>query len=446
MSLFLATLLGLVTYAVSLITSAPFTVNLVGQLLVSLLVARWVANTIASLLGLSGGTLPPPSELSISARDALEVTLEGDHREFRVQLKEFLRSDAIFRLGADYYALSPEEQRVLTHERLRRMLNDSADGVAVVVKDVTHDPRKLIAAHEVTLAVDPSFTYAMSVHMNLFGGSLLKLGTAKHHKRYLQGVDNLSVPGCFALTEVGHGVLSGMHLDTTAHYDRTTNEFVINTPTVNARKNWISFATHTAKTVVVFAVLYTSGPDAAEEVNEGIHAFVVDFRDESTNDVIDGVVVEWMGHKPALNGNDNGRIWFNNLRVPRESLLDRYSQVADDGTFTSEIKDQRQRFLKVSDQLMTGRMCIASACLYSCRLSLLCAVRYAIAKEQVRKTPTFSAFSFVLRLVLSLSLGPAHARILTPPSSTHGSAVSPPHISSLLSFADYGTLVLVPYT
>jgi len=34
-----------------------------------------------------------------------------------------------------------------------------------------------------------------------------------------------------------------------------------------------------------------------------------------------------MGHKFGLNGVDNGRIKFDNLRVPRESLLNKYSEV-----------------------------------------------------------------------------------------------------------------------
>ena len=389
--------LSVLTFIAARLSGEALTLGFAGQVLITLLAARWVAGIVANIVGLTGASAgqrsaAPPNE------KALQETLEGDHHEFREELKQFLREDMRFRVGAKYYEGSIEEQRASTHERLRLMLNESSPtiGSPLSVHDITNDPRKLIAAHEVTLAVNPAFTYAMSVHMNLFGGSLLKLGTERHHKAYLGSVDDLTIPGCFALTEVGHGVLSGMHLDTTATYDRATCEFVINTPTVNARKNWISFAAETATSCVVFAVLYTAGP-GEEPVNEGIHAFIVDFRDAKTRAIVPGVFVEHMGHKPTLNGNDNARMWFKNFRVKRECLLDRFSSVAADGSFESAIANKRQRFLKVSDQLMTGRMCIGSACLYAARLATMCAVRYAISKEQTvkegKKTELFNHLS-----------------------------------------------------
>ena len=41
--------------------------------------------------------------------------------------------------------------------------------------------------------------------------------------------------------------------------------------------------------------------------------------------------IEDCGRKIGLNGVDNGRIWFDQVRVPRDSLLDRYAQVGEDG-------------------------------------------------------------------------------------------------------------------
>jgi len=37
------------------------------------------------------------------------------------------------------------------------------------------------------------------------GGTVLKLGTARHHEGLLRGIDNLDDIGCFALTELGFG-------------------------------------------------------------------------------------------------------------------------------------------------------------------------------------------------------------------------------------------------
>lgn len=46
--------------------------------------------------------------------------------------------------------------------------------------------------------------------------------------------------GCFAFTESGAGVMSGAGVETTATFDAERQVFVINSPTISSRKNWIS--------------------------------------------------------------------------------------------------------------------------------------------------------------------------------------------------------------
>ena len=43
------------------------------------------------------------------------------------------------------------------------------------------------------------------MHFTLCGGTVAKLGTAKHHEAVLPHLDDLSWPGCFGMTELGHG-------------------------------------------------------------------------------------------------------------------------------------------------------------------------------------------------------------------------------------------------
>lgn len=64
---------------------------------------------------------------------------------------------------------------------------------------------------------------------SLFGGTVLKLGTEKHHKEFLEKIDSLESIGCFALTELGFGN-NAVEMMTTATYDPSSSTFVINTP------------------------------------------------------------------------------------------------------------------------------------------------------------------------------------------------------------------------
>ena len=46
---------------------------------------------------------------------------------------------------------------------------------------------------------------------------------------------------------------------------------------------------------------------------------------------IDGVTVEDMGYKIGLNGVDNAKLSFDHVRVPRTNLLNKYSDINDEG-------------------------------------------------------------------------------------------------------------------
>jgi acyl-CoA oxidase len=67
---------------------------------------------------------------------------------------------------------------------------------------------------------------------------------------------------------------NAVEMQTTAHYDQATGEFIINTPTTLAQKYWITNSAVHAKWAVIFAQLYIGGR------NEGIHGFLVRIRNE----------------------------------------------------------------------------------------------------------------------------------------------------------------------
>ena len=61
----------------------------------------------------------------------------------------------------------------------------------------------------------------MLLQFNLFGGTVLRLGTSRHHEKLLAGIDTLDEVGCFGLTELGYGN-NAVEMETTATYDAAT--------------------------------------------------------------------------------------------------------------------------------------------------------------------------------------------------------------------------------
>jgi acyl-CoA oxidase len=179
------------------------------------------------------------------------------------------------------------------------------------------------------------------------------------------------------MTESGHGS-DVQHLRTTATYDPATEEFVVHTPDVDARKDYIGNAARDGRMAVVFAQLVT-GAD-----QQGVHALLVPIRDADGNP-LPGVSITDCGRKGGLNGVDNGRIVFDQVRVPRDALLDRYGQVAADGTYTSPIEGAGKRFFTMIGTLIRGRISVAGSAGSATKRALAIAVRHAEQRTQFRR-------------------------------------------------------------
>jgi acyl-CoA oxidase len=231
-----------------------------------------------------------------------------------------------------------------------------------------------IAAFETMAFGDLSVLVKVGVQFGLFGGAILQLGTARHHDAYLAPLVRAELMGCFAMTETGHGS-NVQALGTVARYDVEAGEFVISTPDESSRKDYIGNAARHARMAVVFAQLEIGG------ASQGVHAFVVPIRDERGR-TLPGVRVEDDGRKIGLNGVDNGRIWFDDVRIPRDNLLNRYADVSETGVYESPIDNPDRRFFTMLGTLVQGRVCVGGAAINASKVALSIAVRYALERRQ----------------------------------------------------------------
>ena len=231
-----------------------------------------------------------------------------------------------------------------------------------------------VTAIEMLAFTDLSLMVKAGVQWGLFGGAVQALGTERHHDAYLRDIMSFALPGCFAMTETGHGS-DVQQLRTTCTYDPATQTFDLHTPHEAARKDYIGNAAVDGRMAVVFAQLVTRGQ------RHGVHAWLVPIRDER-GDAMPGVTIGDDGPKAGLLGVDNGRLSFDHVAVPRDMLLDRYGQVAEDGTYTSSIENETRRFFTMLGTLVRGRVSVGGSAAAATKLALDIAVRYGETRRQ----------------------------------------------------------------
>ena len=221
---------------------------------------------------------------------------------------------------------------------------------------------------------DLSLVIKFGVQFGLFGMSIYFLGTEKHHRKYLKDIGTLTLPGCFAMTETGHGS-NVRGIETTATYDRKTHTFTIHTPHPHAKKEYIGNAACHGEMATVFAKLITG------ETDYGVSAFLVPLRDKKGN-VMPGITIRDCGRKMGLNGVDNGTIIFNQVTIPYDNLLDRFASVNAEGKFESPISSDNRRFFTMLGTLVGGRIGIPRSGLSATKSGLTIAIRYGDQRRQ----------------------------------------------------------------
>ncbi|MFI5659905.1 acyl-CoA dehydrogenase [Streptomyces sp. NPDC051684] len=313
------------------------------------------------------GYVPPAVDVP-----ALTALLDGEYGEIR----------DLVRANLSTHASVLEEAEELGIDAFRERVRELAVELAATGQTGMGFPKEYggggdvgasIAAFETLAYGDLSLLVKVGVQFGLFGGAILHLGTERHHRAHLPDLITGKLMGCFAMTETGHGS-NVQALGTVATYDTARQEFVITTHGDAARKDYIGNAARHAELAVVFAQLEVDGK------KEGVHAFVVPIRVDGRP--APGVRIEDAGRKMGLNGVDNGRLWFDGVRVPREALLNRFADVTPDGVYQSPIENPGRRFFTMLGTLVQGRVSVGGGAINAAKVALTIATKYAVRRRQ----------------------------------------------------------------
>ncbi|TDV57250.1 acyl-CoA dehydrogenase [Actinophytocola oryzae] len=303
---------------------------------------------------------------------ALTTVLDGRWAELRGRLRDRMAATKL----ADSYDLDRETHRARVWEQLAELVDTGHPKLGFArAYGGEGDIGGSVVSFQLLGYGDLSLMVKAGVQWGLFGGAVQMLGTARHHEKYVADIISLALPGCFAMTESGHGS-DVQHLRTTATY--VDGEFVVDTPDDDARKDYIGNAARDGRMAVVFAQLVIG------DRSYGVHGFLVPIRDE-TGRPMPGVRIEDCGPKGGLNGVDNGRLWFSGVRVPREALLNRYGDVSADGEYTSSIESDSRRFFTTLGALVRGRVSVAGSAGSATQRALAIAVRRGESRRQFRR-------------------------------------------------------------
>ena len=151
-------------------------------------------------------------------------------------------------------------------------------------------------------------------------------GTEEQASYWKKFLEENCVFGTYVQTELGHGTYLRA-LETTATYDKLTQEFIIDSPTLTSIKFWPGGSGKSCNYAIVMAKLVIDNTD------RGIHAFVVQLRSMDDHRPVAGIEIGDIGKKFGFDATDNGFVRFNKIRIPRFNMLMQFARVHADGRF-----------------------------------------------------------------------------------------------------------------
>ncbi|KAF1945145.1 acyl-CoA dehydrogenase NM domain-like protein [Clathrospora elynae] len=205
----------------------------------------------------------------------------------------------------------------------------------------------------------------------LFEPAMEHNGTAEQKARWLPLARSGKIMGTYAQTELGQGSFV-RGIETTATFDRDTDEFVIHSSTVSSAKFWPAGLGFSTTHGTVMARLIVGDKD------HGPHLFVVQLRSIDDGKPIPGIKMGDVGLKLGYNEADNGFATFKNVHAPRSHMLMAHSQVSRNGTYTKDPLRAKLSYLVML--LVRGKM--PGVFTVQLAQATTIATRYSVVREQ----------------------------------------------------------------
>lgn len=345
------------------------------------------------------GTIPEADLAKEVVRD-VKYVLDGEFADTRAELREMLNDPQML----PSIGKSLEDSRADITNKLSTVRSSGlARGIFREDQGGTGRTGHALTSTEMLGHVDLSLMVKSGVQWGLFGGAVGNLGTERHNQMVADLIE-LKALGCFAMTERGHGS-DVQALETTAHYDPETQEFILNSPTASSEKFYIGNAARDGRWAAVFCQLYTPGV----EESHGVHCILARIREDDGSPV-EGVRLGDHGYKGGLSGVDNGTMMFDNYRVPREALLNRFADVDEAGNYSSPIENPNRRFFTMLGALVRGRVTVGAAAGAATRTALDIATTYANLRRQFASDDSLPEKRLIEHRKHRLRLIPAIAR------------------------------------
>ncbi|CAF5190691.1 unnamed protein product [Rotaria magnacalcarata] len=206
----------------------------------------------------------------------------------------------------------------------------------------------------------------------MFIHTLETLASDEQKEKFLPLARSFQIIGTYAQTELGHGS-NLQRLETEAIFDRTTDSFILNMPTLTATKFWPGALGRSSNYVLLMAQLYA--PDRHHPC--GLQMFFVQIRDLKTHQPLPGVEVGEISTRFSHEAGDNGYLRLTNVRIPRNQMLTKLAYVDQQGSF-HRLADPRLLY----GAMLTTRVNLCAFFALLLARAVTIAVRYSAVRRQ----------------------------------------------------------------